>query len=189
MSTFPWEKQEWETPKAYRAFELYRDLGPDRTLQATIRRFVEVFEEECTQSRGGKVTKPPSRSGISKWSMQYRWVDRVRQYDEWVIENQKQQKRELAKLEWELKVQRIRERHESIAQHMTETAELGFREIAAYLRDTGNIEAAIEGRSGKGLSALISALKQVAESGTALDERSLGVDAMMIEYENGQKEE
>ncbi len=183
---FPWEKQDWETARAYGMFEFYRDLGPNRSLRRAIKEFKDFYDRDV--GPGGEAVvkvKVPSTSAVGKWAIRYNWASRAEQFDVWIVETRDQQMREMAQLEWELKTSRIRKRHELISENMTKTAELGFKAIFAYLENPEKMEALIEGRGGKNLPALISALRGVAESGTSLDERSLGIDAMMIEYENG----
>jgi hypothetical protein len=60
---FVWERDPRESPKAFQAFALYRDLGPDRTL----RRVADQL---------GK-----SLSLIERWSSAWAWRDRVQAYD------------------------------------------------------------------------------------------------------------
>ena len=145
---------------------------------------VRMFAE-YHQTDGKSLGQPriPSKSTMFKWSSEYKWADRVEQFDRWEAERKKERQTELDRLEWEAKIKEVRLRHERIARNMTTAADSGFAAIAKYLEDETKIEDAIEGRSGKGLSTLISALKQVAESGTALDERSLGIDSMMMDHE------
>lgn len=59
----PWERQKTETPKAYEAFCLYRDMGPQRTLRAV----------------GEQLAK--THAIISRWSSAYGWAERVRAWD------------------------------------------------------------------------------------------------------------
>lgn len=58
-----WERQPGETPKAFEAFELYCKLGEERSL-------VKV---------GRKLGK--STTLIERWSSQWKWVNRARDYD------------------------------------------------------------------------------------------------------------
>ena len=182
MSMQSWEKQPWEKPLAYQAFEVYRDIGLHRTVWLARQRFAEYHGKDA----GINGKKVPSKTAMYEWSAKYNWVERARQFDEWEIENRRAMRTEIARLEWEAKIAEVRSRHERIARNMTTAADKGFAAIAKYLEDATKIEDAIEGRSGKGLSTLISALKQVAESGTALDERSLGIDSMMMDHEKAE---
>ena len=59
----PWSRQVGETSKAYEAFEVYRDLGPDRST----RRVSEQL---------GK-----SDALIHRWSSKHGWPDRARAWD------------------------------------------------------------------------------------------------------------
>ena len=60
----PWEKQAWETPGAFAAFTVYRDLNPrERSLEKAS----EVLKKK--------------RFTLWGWSAKYRWVDRVSEYD------------------------------------------------------------------------------------------------------------
>jgi hypothetical protein len=60
-----WERQPGESDKAWRGFQLYRDLGPERSLRAV----AEALYGE--RWKYGKRT-------VEKWSSRHDWVDRVR---------------------------------------------------------------------------------------------------------------
>lgn len=59
-----WDRQPEETPKAYEAFTIYRDMGRERTLPKVA--------EQCGKSIGL----------MNKWSQKYGWVNRVRAWDD-----------------------------------------------------------------------------------------------------------
>lgn len=59
----PWERQQGETPKAYGAFQVYRDLGAERSLQKA----------------AAKLGK--SRGLLEDWSSKNYWVKRVAAWD------------------------------------------------------------------------------------------------------------
>ncbi len=59
----PWERQEGESEKAFKAFVIYRDLGEDRTISAVVKRLEK------------------SRNLIDRWKEKWNWSERVRQYD------------------------------------------------------------------------------------------------------------
>lgn len=68
-----WERQPGETPKAYAAFCLYRDMplfsdtpGGERSLQ------------NVADKLGYAVM-----SGVGMWSSKYNWVERANAYDQW----------------------------------------------------------------------------------------------------------
>lgn len=64
-----WEKQEGETPKAYAAFQIYRDLGVQRSLA------------KCAETYYG-ARKNLAQMGV--WSSRFNWVERVGHYDAWL---------------------------------------------------------------------------------------------------------
>src|SRR5260370_1261316 len=64
----PWEQQPGETPRAYGAFCVYRDLGPRRTLAAAAAAFFE------------RTGDAPERQ-VDKWSSAHRWVERAAAWD------------------------------------------------------------------------------------------------------------
>lgn len=59
----PWERQKGESEKAFEAFTAYRDMGPERTISAVVKRL-------------GK-----SRTLIDRWKDRWDWQERVRAYD------------------------------------------------------------------------------------------------------------
>jgi hypothetical protein len=77
-----WERQPHESSKAYAVFCVYRDLGPDRSL------------EKLRQN----LDKPRSKKWLGDWSVKYNWVDRAAAYDDY-IEGKKREKKEKAILE------------------------------------------------------------------------------------------
>ena len=60
----PWERQPKESAKAYAAFEMYRALGPARSI-------AEVAKE-CNKNQ----------SLLNRWSGKWKWVARARAYDQ-----------------------------------------------------------------------------------------------------------
>lgn len=63
MAQKPWERMEGESAKAFEAFRIYRDMGPERNLRAV----------------GERLGK--SRAIIERWSSSNQWVERARAYD------------------------------------------------------------------------------------------------------------
>ena len=59
----PWERMEGEGSKAFEAFRVYRDMGPERTITAV----------------GRQLSK--SRNLIDRWKDRWNWAERVRAYD------------------------------------------------------------------------------------------------------------
>ena len=87
-----WERQPDEGSKAYAAFCVYRDLGPERSLDKAL-------------SKANK--KPTNRRHWSRWMEKYRWYERAQAYDDY-IEKKKREGNEKAILE-------MAERHVKLA--------------------------------------------------------------------------
>lgn len=68
MECKPWERQEGESARAFQAFTEYRDMGEKRSLRAVAR----------------KVQK--SEGLIQRWSRNWGWKARVRDYDKMLEE-------------------------------------------------------------------------------------------------------
>lgn len=74
----PWARQPGETRRAFAAFCIYRDLGPrKRSHGQAAKRYYE-----------GKARVYLGQ--IALWSSRYNWVERCRQYDEFVDEQRRQ---------------------------------------------------------------------------------------------------
>ena len=87
-----WERQKDESSKAYAAFCVYRDLGPDRSLEKTR----EILGKSAGYTRW-----------MQTWSSKYDWVTRAQAYDDY-IEGKKRKKNEKEILE-------MAERHVKLA--------------------------------------------------------------------------
>lgn len=87
-----WERQPGETSKAYAAFCIYRDLGPERSLDKAL----------ATADK-----KPTNRRHWARWMEKYRWVERVRAYDDY-LDRKKREEKEKAIIE-------MAERHARLA--------------------------------------------------------------------------
>lgn len=68
-----WERQPGESARAFAAFQVYRDLGPGRSLDEVARRLHRGPGEGQKRARTGR---------ISDWSSQWRWVERARAWDD-----------------------------------------------------------------------------------------------------------
>lgn len=62
-----WDRLPNESSRAYQAYVIYRDLGPDRSL-------AQVSQ---------KHTK--SIPTLKRWSSKYNWVERARAYDDYLF--------------------------------------------------------------------------------------------------------
>ena len=68
-----WERQKGESESAYAAFLIYRDLGPNRTL--------ELAAEWQADDANPNGTKTVPISGLKKFSAKWDWVERCRAWD------------------------------------------------------------------------------------------------------------
>ena len=68
-----WERQQGESPQAYEAFVIYRDLGAERSIRAVSQKLAK------------------SKTIIDRWSRTNKWVDRCRAYDNHLDEKARQQ--------------------------------------------------------------------------------------------------
>ena len=64
----PWEQQPGETPRAYAAFCVFRDLGPRRTLAAAAAAYYQRTADSLERQ-------------VDKWSSAFRWVERAAAWD------------------------------------------------------------------------------------------------------------
>lgn len=62
-SAQPWDRQKGESAQAFEAFELYRTLGPDRSMRVVAERLAK------------------SEVLMKRWSARWQWVDRCRLWD------------------------------------------------------------------------------------------------------------
>lgn len=89
-----WEQQRDESVKAYRAFCVYRDLGPERSLD-------RVAEMLYPTKEGRKGRKRAATGRLQEWSSRHRWVERARTHDAEAAridrETWEQEQREMAK--------------------------------------------------------------------------------------------
>ncbi len=86
-----WDKQPEESPKAYRAFLIYRNLGPKRSIDAAYRLSLKEHQES--------IKRAPRRWG--EWSTQYQWVVRAQAWDQWRQQEHERIEREYEKEEIE----------------------------------------------------------------------------------------
>lgn len=98
-----WEKQGYETSKQFEAFQLYRDMGFERSLRAVAKSLNK------------------SLTLIARWSGANNWVDRVAAWDaEQDRLNRIQQQKEIAKM---------RKKHADLARSMINKAILALNSL------------------------------------------------------------
>lgn len=103
----PWERRESESTKAYEAFCIYRDMGPDRSL-------AKVAE---------KLSK--SEQLMKRWSYTYGWVERAAKWDD----EKDRIEREAAQKEQAKAIRDMRTRHAKLAEAMLMKAARGLARI------------------------------------------------------------
>jgi hypothetical protein len=74
----PGERLPGESPKAYAAFCLYRDLGPGRSLDAASR----VYHHPKLPSGNGTARRPRASGRIRQWAERWDWSARASAWDE-----------------------------------------------------------------------------------------------------------
>lgn len=88
----PWERQPEETPKAFEAFCVYRDLGPERSI-----------------AKAGKQLGK-NRVTLEQWSSKYEWVKRCTAWDT--------EQDRIARQDQQKEIKKMRKRHAGIAAAM-----------------------------------------------------------------------
>jgi len=119
-----WERQKGESPQAYEAFVIYRDLGPERSLR------------EVSQRLG------KSKTLMDRWSRTHKWVERCRAYENDLDEKARQQALK--------KYKDMNARHIRIALQMQEKAlrameelpdeALSAKDVMSFLKESLAIE-------------------------------------------------
>ena len=99
----PWERQKGETPRAYEAFAVYRDMGPGRSQ-------VKV---------GQKLSK--NTATIAGWSTKYDWVKRVAAWDA--------EQDRIARQDQIDEIKKMRKRHTDLASAMLVKAARALQRI------------------------------------------------------------
>jgi len=74
----PWERQEGETDSAYQAFELFRRLGPDRTVQ---RAWEKYWSRPGNRRKAGGKQAGMAHGYFRAWSSRRHWHERALAWD------------------------------------------------------------------------------------------------------------
>lgn len=114
----PWERQQGETPRAYEAFTVYRDLGADRSINKTAR----------------KLSK--NRTTIAEWSARNDWVKRVAAWD---VEQDR-----IARQTQLEEIKKMRRRHADLATAMLVKAARALQRIPEDEIGPGTISKLVE---------------------------------------------
>ena len=79
MPEHPWDRQPGETDSAYQAFELFRRLGPDRTVQAA---WEQYWGRPGTRRKAGGKQAGMAHGYFRAWSSRHRWHERAVAWDD-----------------------------------------------------------------------------------------------------------
>lgn len=133
----PWDRQPGESPKAFYAFVLYRDLPPN---ERSLRRVADLLYGHNPATRRPQHRHVPGQ--IKRWAERFAWVERAAAWD---------QERERIAREAEAEaIRAMRERHAKEAVALQERAlarlraldpsELSARDVLAYLIEAAKLE-------------------------------------------------
>jgi hypothetical protein len=111
-----WERQPHESQKAYLAYLVYRDLGPQRSLDAAA----------LTRQGGQQVGKRAATSHVFRWSSAWRWVERAASWDAYLQRERDQVAAEQAAL-WEKRRLEERESTYSLSRRLREKVETALK--------------------------------------------------------------
>jgi hypothetical protein len=79
MAEHPWERQEGETAKGFEAFELFRRLGPDRTVQGA---WEQYWHRPGHRRKAGGEQAGMAHGYFRAWSSRHCWHQRALAWDE-----------------------------------------------------------------------------------------------------------
>ncbi len=119
-----WERQPRESARAFEAFQKYRDMGPSRS--------VVKVGQECRKSE----------SLLSRWSVKYRWVDRVQAYDAY-MDSQQLEKQRQARLDMAVRHAQMARALQGKALERLKTltpAELNVPDLLRYVVEASKLE-------------------------------------------------
>jgi hypothetical protein len=75
-----WDRLPGESPKAYRAFCVYRDLGPGRCLDQASRSYHQRQRAEADGTQPGR--QPRASGTIRRWAERWNWSVRAMAWDQ-----------------------------------------------------------------------------------------------------------
>jgi hypothetical protein len=153
----PFEQQPAETAKAYAAFVMYRDLGPERSLQETAHKLAKNL------------------TTIKQWSTLHNWVDRARSYDAAL------DARARAATEGEATERRRRmiERHAQTAAKLQTAAQM----ILDEFNDRVAVRGGMKFVDGRMLVSMLNQVSKMLETGQKLERLAEGEPTEHITYE------
>ncbi len=130
QAVMPWEMQPGETPKAFEAFVLYRDMPA------------------CGEKRSmNVVAKKLEKSGtvIHRWSSKYKWTERVKEYDRFLDRDDLDRRKKLIQetIERQLKISYSLERKALEALKLLNPSDMKAKEILDTLKLAMEIQSKI----------------------------------------------
>ena len=78
MAEHPWERLEGETEKAWLSFEMFRQLGPERTVDGAFQRY---WMRPGNRRNNSGQAKDKTPAYFSHWAVQYGWWRRAAAWD------------------------------------------------------------------------------------------------------------
>lgn len=167
MSDRPiYERLENETPKAWEAFCIYRNMGRSRTLERVVKELQKSLQQ------------------IGKWSSTYKWVERVAAFDA----DQEAINREILInqniIEHKRKLEKLRKEDEELGNAARATQAILLQKLQKRAKDLDPDKIQV-----KDLNVVASAMKTCGEIGDNLLTRALAVEKLlqkMIEDEQEQ---
>jgi len=184
MAEHPWDRQEGETDTAYQAFELFRRLGPDRTVQGA---WEQYWNRPGNRRRAGGKQAGMAHGYFRAWSSGWRWHERALAWDEEVAALARDRE-----LDRELR-EKAREHEEEIRQRQLWKEEArAARTVARRLlmRALQGIDAQeIEGLSVREILPHMQRISTLLEVGQRLERMALGeaTDRTAVEAEPGEQ--
>jgi len=79
MAEHPWAREAGETAKAFDAFELFRRLGPDRTVQGA---WEQYWNRPGNRRKAGEKQAGLAHGYFRAWSSRHRWHERAVAWDD-----------------------------------------------------------------------------------------------------------
>ena len=165
----PWDRQGGETAKGFGAFELFRRLGPDRTVQAA---WEQYFLRPGGRRERGTKGAGPAPGYFKRWSARWEWHQRAVAWDEEVAAMARDQE-----LDRELR-EKAREHEEEIRQRQLWKEEARAARTVArrlLLRALQGIEAQeIETMGVREILPHLQRISSLLEAGQRLERMALG---------------
>lgn len=144
----PFDQQSAESARVYAAFVIYRDLGPQRSLEEVSRRVAKSLPH------------------IKRLSVQYNWVDRARSYDA-AIDARARAATEQATID---RRRQMLERHAQTAQKLQDSADM----ILDELNDRLKVHGGMKNVNGQMLIQLALAVPKMLDTGQKLERLAEG---------------